>query len=107
LGTKFATTFFPNLGSKIETRNAILQRVVNDPDTSDKTRSLSLDELGKIDYPKLYEENKRYTVLATQNLFLNQEQIERKKKMLVPILGHAAVSRNTFKLVKSPIGQWG
>jgi hypothetical protein len=77
LGTKFAKTFFPNPGSRIETRNAILQRVVNDPYTLDETRKLALSELGKIDHPKLYEENKRYTVSATRNLFLNQEQIER------------------------------
>ena len=31
LGTKFAKIFFLNPGSRIETRNAILQRVVNDP----------------------------------------------------------------------------
>jgi hypothetical protein len=38
---------------------------------------------------------------------LNQEQIERKKKMPVPILGHATLPRKTLKLVKSLIGQWG
>jgi hypothetical protein len=82
LGTKLSKTFFPNPGSRIKTRNAILQRVVNDPYTSHKTRKLALEELGKINYPKLYEENKRYSVSAAWNLFLNQEQIERKRKCL-------------------------
>jgi hypothetical protein len=110
LGNKFAKTFFPIPGSRIEIRIAILQRVVNDPYTSHKTRNLALEEFGKIDYPKLYEENKRYSVSSTRNLFLNQEQIERKKKMPVPILGHATLPRKTLKLVKSligQIGQWG
>ncbi len=59
-GTKFAKPFFPNPGSR--TRNAILQRVVNNPYTLHETRNLALYELGKIDHPKLFEENKRYSV---------------------------------------------
>ncbi len=68
---------------------------------------MALGELGKIDYPTLYEENKKYSVSAAQNLFLNQKQIERKKKMPVPILGHSTLPQKTLKLVKSFIGQWG
>ena len=58
LGTKFATTSFSKPGSRIETRKAILQRVVNDPNCSDTARKIALGELGNIDYPKLYEQNK-------------------------------------------------
>ncbi len=58
LGTKFTKTFFPNPGSRIESRNAILQRVVNDPYTLHETRNLALYELGKIDHPKLLKKTK-------------------------------------------------
>ncbi len=32
---------------------AIFQRVIDDPDSSDKARQVAFKELGRVDYPKL------------------------------------------------------
>jgi hypothetical protein len=56
LGTRFAKTVFKDPGSKERTKIGILRRVLSDPFSSRKTKNLVNLELGKVDYPKMYEQ---------------------------------------------------
>ncbi len=57
-----------------------------------------MGELGKIDYPKIYKQNKKHSVSATLNLFQNQEQIKRKMVMPLPILGHTVAAQKVMAI---------
>ncbi len=56
LGVKFARTNFKDPGSKERAMIGILRRVLSGPFSSQKVKALVNAELGKVDYPKMHEQ---------------------------------------------------
>ena len=56
LGPKFKDTVFKNEETRISVMRGILQRVIDDPLTSTKTREEALQVMGKCDIPRMYEQ---------------------------------------------------
>ena len=56
LGPRFRDTVFKNEETRISVMRGILQRVIDDPLTSTKTREEALRVMGKCDIPRLYEQ---------------------------------------------------
>jgi hypothetical protein len=68
LGAKFARTIFKDPGSKERAKIGILRRVLGDPSSSQKTKMLVSNELGKVDYSKMHEQQVDSTTKAVLDL---------------------------------------
>jgi hypothetical protein len=68
LGVKFARTNFKDPGSKERAKIGILRRVLDDPFSSQKVKTLVNAELGKVDYSKMHEPQVSSTTKAVLDL---------------------------------------
>jgi len=96
LGVKFAKTVFKDPGSKERTKIGILRRVLSDPFSSRKVKMLVNDELGKVDYPKMHEQQVNSTTKAVLDLVQNTETLRQKEPP--PIFGNSCNTERLWKL---------
>jgi hypothetical protein len=97
LGKNFGSTRFVNPGSRQATRLAIFQRVVDDPNSSDKARQVAFTERGWEDHPKLYQQNVMHSAAKVTEMFTPKET-----SFLVPtpVLGTEPLTDKVFKTLK-------
>ena len=63
LGSRFGRTVFHSEGARIAAAQAILQRVVDDPSTSNETKLTVLNELSQIDQPRQLQNQNQMSAL--------------------------------------------
>ncbi len=105
MGTKFAETVFKDPSSKERTKIGILRRVLSGPFSSRKVKTLVNDKLGKVDYPKMQEQQVNLTTKAVLNLVQNTETLRQKESL--PVLGNSCNTVKTWEaaqMLKKELG---
>jgi hypothetical protein len=93
LGFKFERTIFKDPGSKARAKIGILRRVLSDPFFIRKVKTLVNAELGKVDYPNMYEQQVNSTTKAVLDLVQYTEPLRHKEPP--PILGNSCSTDKT------------
>lgn len=106
LGSTFAKTKFISEGARLATKKAILQRVIDDPDTSEATRRIALDQIDKLDVPRMYSQNTYMSALkAAKMMALENPTLEKIPDLVPPpILGRNPMSSSMIKGLFASMG---
>jgi hypothetical protein len=87
LGAKFARTIFKDPGSKERAKIGILRPVLSDPFSSQNVKTLVNNELGKVDYPKMHEQQVNSATKTVLDLVQNTETLRFREPP--PIFGNS------------------
>ena len=99
LGTVFLNMNFPNESARQETMRALLQRVIDDPETEKVTLQIALECMDQLDIPRLHHQNT--TIAALRTLAIDEEEL-----VEAPLLGSRSLTTPMAKslLVMLSIG---
>ena len=97
LGSVFLHTHFPNEAARQETKKAIFQRVIDDPNVREETKGIALAQIDQLDVTKMHTQNSYIAALRASTPYLDQDCEDDANLVPVPLLGDSPLTSGTVK----------